>query len=325
MAKLILQPAGNKDGREHYVDTIQNMVDTSIIKAFQPNLASEIDRLYPNGKAPVWGVTPGKNNVNKNKWDRIGRGDVTVFSKSGGIFATAVTTLKFHDKKLAEKLWNQDASGNTWEYIYLLDEVRLIDIPYLEFNKRIGYNPNFIIQGFNVIDDNNSALFLSGMGLFSDKHTDQVTIIDYTDAITKLENETTLDSKQTQSYGRKEQSFLRESLFKSLSQCKCSICGKEYPIDMLITAHIKKRSQCSKAEKLDYKNIVTPMCVLGCDSAYEKGYIYVDDQGIIRVNDKKSLTPDLETYFKIFKDSKCLTFNTGNQKYFEVHRKELGK
>ncbi len=325
MAKLILQPAGNKDGREHYVDTIQNMVDTSIIKFYEPNLISLIDSLYPSGKAAVWGVTPGNNNVNKNKWDRISKGDVTVFSKSGGIFATGVTTFKFHNKALAEKLWNKDVNGNTWEYIYLLDEIKLIDIPYPEFNKRMGYASNFIIQGFNVIDAQKSALFLSEMGLLSDIYSDEVTETDFTNAILKLENETTLDTVQKQSYGRKEQSFLRGYLFKGLTKSKCAICGKEFPIDMLIASHIKKRSLCSKSEKLDYKNIVVPMCVFGCDSSFEKGYIFVDSAGFIRLNDKKTITPDVETSLKAIKDSKCLIFNMNNKKYFETHRKEFGK
>jgi hypothetical protein len=33
--------------------------------------------IYPSGTCSVWGVTPGEENINEPKWERIEEGDVT--------------------------------------------------------------------------------------------------------------------------------------------------------------------------------------------------------------------------------------------------------
>jgi len=51
----------------------------------------------------------------------------------------------------------------------------------------------------------------------------------------------------------------------------CSLCGQLLPVELLVAAHIKPRSECSRRERLDFENIVFGVCVLGCDALYEKG------------------------------------------------------
>ena len=102
MNKIILQPTSNKDAYEHYVNTILNPVPVEVLKKYiDDDLYKKIMMQYPNEMVYVWGVTNGVNDVNKRKWDKITRGDVTLFSKKGGVFASAVTTLTFHNKELA--------------------------------------------------------------------------------------------------------------------------------------------------------------------------------------------------------------------------------
>ena len=50
-------------------------------------------------------------------------------------------------------MWNYNNKGDTWEYVYFIDEVKSLDIPYIEFNRVVGYADNFVIQGFNILDD----------------------------------------------------------------------------------------------------------------------------------------------------------------------------
>lgn len=72
MTFVILQPAGNQGGREHYVDTVKNLVD---IESCTPYLTPQDQRIltaaHPDGKAGMWGVVAGKNDVNVGKWNRI--------------------------------------------------------------------------------------------------------------------------------------------------------------------------------------------------------------------------------------------------------------
>lgn len=80
---------------------------------------------------------------------------------------------------------------------------------------------------------------------------------------------------------RKEQYILQEWLFKGKTHEKCAICGQEFSVNTLVTAHKKPRADCNDAERLD-PYIVMPVCVMGCDYLYENMYIYIDGNEIKR-------------------------------------------
>jgi len=50
MSKIILQPSGNKDAREHYVDTIKNNV---LLESIKHHISSQdfkiLQGIYPTG------------------------------------------------------------------------------------------------------------------------------------------------------------------------------------------------------------------------------------------------------------------------------------
>ena len=135
MTLVILQPAGNQGGREHYVDTVENLVE---ISACTPFVAPQVQRLlevaHPNGKAGMWGVVPGQKDVNVGKWNRISVGDVVLFAADKKITSSAVVASKFTSERLAKQLWDVNSDGVTWKYMYSLDEIRPLDISYEEFN-----------------------------------------------------------------------------------------------------------------------------------------------------------------------------------------------
>lgn len=122
----------------------------------------------------------------------------------------------------------------------------------------------------------------------------------------------------TVSTSRKEQKFLRDNLFKNKSIDTCCICHNSYPIQFLTAAHIKKRSKATIEERKDFENIVAPMCNLGCDDLYERGYISVKD-GVVISNSLKHATGDLKDYINKIINNKCLIWNESNKKYFEWH------
>ena len=323
MPRVILQPIGRKDAKEHFQQTIIDGVDINIIKKYQPSISNELDLYYPDGKVRIWGVVPGANGQNVLKWNQMQKGDITLFSDKG-IVAKSVTTIKFHNKDLAVELWGLDPHGNAWEYIYLVQEASKLYLTYDQFNKTVGYSKKFVIQGFMVLDQNKSDSLFAKYNLLSSTICEETTHEDYVHAVEMLIKGESLDNKIFAN-SRKEQSFLRNYLFKGKTTDKCGICGKEFPVDFLVTAHIKKRSECSNDERLDYKNIIMPMCKCGCDSAYESGYIYVDDDGYIRLNGDKSSTSDMAKILNDVDGKKCLCYNNDNKIYFEYHRKKLGK
>lgn len=316
MSRIVLQPSGNRDARDHYVDTIENEVSLERIK---PHISDDnfkiLNSIYPNGSCKVWGVTDGGSNL--TKWKRIDSGDVTLFARQGYIYASAVTTFKLHSRSLAASLWDYNSKGQTWEYIYFLDEVKSHKISYLEFNQAVGYANNFIIQGFSVLDREKSAKVLKTFDLYSDTYFELIEEEDYENIVEKLQK---LESTEieTISTRRLEQGYLKTILFGNHSLGNCACCKKKLPISLLVTAHIKKRAYCSLDERLD-KNIVMPMCKLGCDEIYEKGYISVLNGKFIELK-PSPITSDLKNFIYSVIGNSCDYFNNRTEKYFKWHR-----
>lgn len=267
----------------------------------------------------VWGVTPGKEEINKAKWDKVERADIVLFSSENRIYASAVVVEKIHNKELANELWGVNEDGDTWEYIYFLDELTPRHIPVKAFNKAAGYQENNFIRGFAVLVQLISERVIYTFDLRSTKYLPEVTLEKYFEAI-GLEKQ--LD-KEVISVQRTEQNFLRNFLFTQKSVHQCVICKKEYPIQFLVAAHIKRRAECSDEERRDYKNIVVPMCKFGCDELYERGYIFVDQEGHIQKNAQKLLNNSVEEYIDTFLENKCSAWNSNTAKYFHWHQDRI--
>ncbi|WP_422754924.1 hypothetical protein [Micromonospora sp. WMMD708] len=97
------------------------------------------------------------------------------------------------------------------------------------------------------------------------------------------------DGRRLAAY-RREQAQLKRRL-RDIGGTACALCGRELPPQFLVAAHIKKRSECTEAEKLDYDNVAMFACVLGCDSLYEHGFITVQPGGAIDISPQVALTP----------------------------------
>jgi len=121
---------------------------------------------------------------------------------------------------------------------------------------------------------------------------------------------------------RKEQKFLRAHLAKGLIG-KCTLCENEYPIEMLVAAHIKKRADCSKEERLDFDNVATLMCKVGCDDLFEKGYVVVKD-GVIVKNKKRNTTISLDNVISHI-EGKVVSNWTSSFKYYQWHEEKFNK
>jgi len=317
--RLILQPCGNKTAKEHYKNTIEKMnQDIDNIKEYiTEEEYNDLIQIYPNRKCMIWGIMES----NKKKWEKISRGDISLFTGNNKIFSKATVTYKIKNQQLAEFLWGKNSDNKTWEYIYFLDEKKDMNVPYSTFNKIVGYDPNYVIQGFNVLDEEKSNKFIYNYSLESNRYLDgDINNNDYKniieEEIKKLNSYNQLDV-EVKSRQRREQGFLRKQLVGNKYCAKCSICGNEFPIEFLWCAHIKKRESCSKEEKLDYKNIVTLMCKFGCDDLYEKGFIAVKDGKVTVL--KFTGIKYVDDYLKTVENNDCINFNENNKKYYHEH------
>jgi hypothetical protein len=84
----------------------------------------------------------------------------------------------------------------------------------------------------------------------------------------------------------------------------------------MIAAHIKPRSECSRAERLDAENIVFGVCLLGCDALYERGLISVKNGRIVTASHgSKALRQLLQPYQR----RKCPGWTLSKTPYFDWH------
>lgn len=314
MTLVILQPAGNQGGREHYVDTIENLVDIKSCTQFvSPKVLTILETAHPSGKAGMWGVVPGKRDVNIKKWERIAVGDLVLFAADKKIRASAVVAAKFSSERLAKHLWKTNSEGETWEYMYSLDEIRELNITYEEFNQVVGYQKNNVIQGFTVMDEAKSNLFLDYYGLRSEKHFEDVPDEEFEDAIVNLDGD--LD-RRASSWHRKEQSKARKHLLKGKSVGTCQLCGLQMNSDFLIAAHIKRRSECEDHEKRDIDGVMMLACKFGCDYLFEVGFLGVKNGLVVKskkLEDLKALT-----YISTF-EGRNIAVKESQKRYFEWH------
>jgi hypothetical protein len=58
--------------------------------------------------------------------------------------------------------------GLTWEYMYAVDELRGLSIPYRDMNRIVGYAAANVVQGFTVLDHAKSDTLMEAFGLASD-------------------------------------------------------------------------------------------------------------------------------------------------------------
>ncbi len=123
---------------------------------------------------------------------------------------------------------------------------------------------------------------------------------------------------------RREQKLLRRALGLHKGTASCFFCGREYPTQLLVAAHIKRRSDCEHAERVDIPAVAVPACTLGCDSLFEFGYITVsEDARIIAANSTDE--NGVKQYVEPILGRHLPGVNGNNAKYFAWHRERWSR
>jgi hypothetical protein len=130
------------------------------------------------------------------------------------------------------------------------------------------------------------------------------------------------DGRVNEMLSRKEQDLLRAILFKGVSESKCAICHRTFPTDLMVAAHIKPRSKCSTRERKN-PSVVMPVCKVGCDDFFEKGYIIVGNSGEIKINENMILSNELEIVLRELTGKYCTHFNNDTEIFFSYKRTGL--
>ncbi|XVS62890.1 hypothetical protein ACQPYE_32215 [Actinosynnema sp. CA-299493] len=129
-----------------------------------------------------------------------------------------------------------------------------------------------------------------------------------------------LDGRVVAKY-RKEQGELRKVLVGAAAEAPCALCGRVFPVELLIAAHIKRRSVCDDYERNDLRNVAMLACSFGCDRLFEVGYVSVDEGGAVLVASAGGLEPHLEH----LRGRVAEAFHERSAGYFRWHRRNVFK
>ena len=318
--RVAIQPCGNSVSQEHYKDTIENLVPISKIEPFlSPVQRTDLLEVCSSHTA-VWGVTKGKRGgINRNKWLKLKPGDIALLYKDKKIFSVGRIVLTMHNRELAAHLWSTNDDGDTWEYIYFLDDLQEINIPLKDYNKALDYESNNVVQGFNV-HEGEKVESLLGLLELSPEETIEEPNVDSPQSFQQQLHLLEDTDQDHQTKARKEMGILRRHLFGKNATGHCDICNKELPVGCIVAAHIKPRRDCGPSERKDL-NVVMRACRFGCDELFERSYIQVNEKGIIEagINLERS-TNDLKKEAMKVISRETSAFNKETRGYFEWHR-----
>ena len=149
---LFVLTASNTEAYQHYINTIEEGFTLDSIKQFL--ILEEFNKLkvlYGDRKLKAWGAVPGSQNI--RNWQKMSYDDRVLIYRRKVFEYYASVTFKIHSQKLATHLWKTNFKGETWEYIYFLDNVTDITLPLEDYNRLVGNLPNFIPMGFSSLGD----------------------------------------------------------------------------------------------------------------------------------------------------------------------------
>jgi hypothetical protein len=102
-------------------------------------------------KVHLWGTSVD------SKWQFVEGGDIALIYRDGRYIAQATVVRIRDDLDLAEHLWRTEGNPwdheSPWRYLLFLTGVAEIDVDVESFNGLVGYQDNYIPQGFSRVSD----------------------------------------------------------------------------------------------------------------------------------------------------------------------------
>ncbi|MFE6962993.1 hypothetical protein [Streptomyces sp. NPDC057696] len=319
--RIVMQPArrSEKVVNKHYEDTIAKpVVFDEHAHLLEPHVIGKLKELFPGGAAQMWGVVPGKKNVNVARIKKMRPGDWVFFTGDNKVYFGGTIALMWHSRPLAEHLWDTDDNGSTWEFMYALSGTRGFDIPISEVRQLLGWKQTRNIMGISVLDDEDSDALQTLLTL--DAAPAATTPLDPQQeqaAVDAFDGDLERKAQRAQ---RGEQAALKRRLLPG-STGECALCGRMLPGTFLIGAHIKKRAVCNDTEKRDLANIAMLACTFGCDAVYEHGYVTVGPEGTLRVSPLAADLPEVAAYIEEKLAGRTVSWwNDSREPYYQWHR-----
>lgn len=316
MIRIILQPASGPAPRRHYADTVEKPLMIANLNPLPDR--DTLLRKHPDGTVRAWGATPGP--YNRSAWEQMGEGDIILFYREGFFVSQCTVTHLTDNQALADTLWDRKAETNeAFELMFFLTPPKPINIPYPDVQQLIDYGPKKMLRGLTILTSDQSAAVLNTFDTLESDLPEgpSITVEEYTEAVLELES---LDKQRVVAV-RTEQRFLRRHHFKGLTGT-CGICERDFPVGLLVVAHIKRRAACSDEEKRNYQHNTMPMCVFGCDSLFERGFIVVKN-GRVVPGPTQAATKSVEDRVSWLNGKISRFWSESSASYFDWHRRSF--
>jgi hypothetical protein len=314
---VVYQPCSDPVARKNLQNTILNPIFLDDIEhLLDPALAATLRAESPSGKLYIWGLSPSNT---ESAWLRMAPNDVVMFNVKGVVTVTSRFTHRTRNRDLALHLWGlKDVNeGSTWENVYFVSDVRHVSIPYPHILLCTESQPR---MSFNRFSESDSAAIINRYEELLCEVDDVPVSLEEARFEINLEMETDGSAPRPT---RNEHRFIVKHLFKGLATGTCCICLNDYPRNMLVAAHIKKRASCDRNEKLDIENIAAPMCRMGCDPLFEFGYISVRDGVVVR-HPSLEAPAAISSYIDGVLGNLVPAWGQKTKKYFQWHRDTHG-
>lgn len=333
MSNVVLQPCANKAAQAHYADTIATPVELEgILPLLSRADQTALMAFSEDGGVRLWGAKPGEDGRNEGRWKRVSPGDYLLFVHGNGKVSVAEVSHTLRNETLARSLWGETKTANgkvqTWEFMFALLPPRDLDLPTATLNSLIGRKSNAAVQEFVVLALEPSAAVVDYLKL-PDSPANLTVPEPTTPGGRRLVTRGTPDrefdelDEQATVLRRKEQAYLRKYIFPGNSGT-CALCERVLPIEFLVAAHIKRRSECSDREKQDFENIAMPNCKLGCDELFGRGLVSVGTTGFIEVSPSAPDVGAVAVYLNNHLVGRRLVFwveRPASRKYFTFHHR----
>jgi putative restriction endonuclease len=134
MPQIFVFPAGDAVAQQNLAISVQDCIpEDRVFGAVEEDVGQERERLErilgeANGFY-AWGAQPSDDDGNERTWEAMERGDyvLTYYGRAYHYVSRVLDT--FHSPELARAIWDEDARGETWEYLYFLTEPKQINAP----------------------------------------------------------------------------------------------------------------------------------------------------------------------------------------------------
>jgi hypothetical protein len=159
---LLYMPPGNAEAMVHYQDTIGNKVAFDrIAPHVSSGLARKLQQVFGPDPIAVWGSRGGPGN--RRNFDRMNDGDEVLILEGQTIRLLGRIAAKLVSSGLSAELWKNLRGDSTegWDLIYFIANPKEIDLSFSEFSRLLGYEPDYLPQGFTRVADDRLETFFA--------------------------------------------------------------------------------------------------------------------------------------------------------------------